>query len=137
MKRRSHSGAALLHSMRRIDGMVPIKSTLHGSMGVTALALLGGFAGAAHAGPEFSGWSESTATGLAGGCPIESRNGIVELVGRRRLGQATQGIEQGRRHRPPHLGPHTRTAPARTGGHDPLRDGRRAASHPARVRVSP
>ena len=40
-----------------------------------ALVLLGGAATTAHAGPKFSGWSDSTATGLGGGCPIESRNG--------------------------------------------------------------
>ncbi len=38
---------------------------------ISALVL----AGAAVAGPAFSGWSESTPTGLAGGCPIESRDG--------------------------------------------------------------
>jgi hypothetical protein len=51
------------------------KIILHGSMAATALAFLGGLAGSVHAGPQFSDWSASTATGLAGGCPIESRNG--------------------------------------------------------------
>ncbi len=41
------------------------------TLAVSALML----AGAALAGPQFSDWSESTATGLAGGCPIESRSG--------------------------------------------------------------
>ncbi len=55
--------------------MAPTKLMLRGSIAATALAFMGGFAGSAHAGPQFSGWSPSTATGLAGGCPIESRNG--------------------------------------------------------------
>lgn len=38
---------------------------------ISALVL----AGTAVAGPEFSAWSASTAIGLAGGCPIESRDG--------------------------------------------------------------
>jgi len=48
---------------------------LQGSMAATALAALSVVASPAHAGPTFSEWSTSTATGLAGGCPIESRNG--------------------------------------------------------------
>jgi len=41
---------------------------------VSALVLAGA-AASAGAGPAFSDWSDSTATGLAGGCPIESRDG--------------------------------------------------------------
>src|SRR5210317_1848027 len=44
------------------------------SSAVSALVLAGA-AATAVAGPKFSDWSESTATGLAGGCPIESRDG--------------------------------------------------------------
>jgi hypothetical protein len=55
--------------------MAPTALMLRGSISATALAFLGSFSGFAHAGPQFSGWSPNTATGLAGGCPIESRNG--------------------------------------------------------------
>jgi len=55
--------------------MAQSKLILQGSMAATALAVLGGLAGPVHAGPQFSEWSPSTATGLAGGCPIESRSG--------------------------------------------------------------
>jgi hypothetical protein len=55
--------------------MAPNKLMLRSSVAATALALTGGFGGAAQAGPKFSDWSANTATGLAGGCPIESRSG--------------------------------------------------------------
>jgi hypothetical protein len=48
---------------------------LRGSIAATGLAFLGGFSGFAQAGQKFSDWSPNTATGLAGGCPIESPNG--------------------------------------------------------------
>ena len=51
------------------------KRMLHGSMAAAALGLVGGLVAPAHAGPQFSDWSVSTATGLGGGCPIESRSG--------------------------------------------------------------
>lgn len=40
-----------------------------------AALVLAGTAASAVAGPKFSDWRPSTATGLPGGCPIESRNG--------------------------------------------------------------
>ncbi len=45
--------------------------------GIAALTLAGVSVASspALAGPKFSDWGPSTATGLAGGCPIESRNG--------------------------------------------------------------
>lgn len=49
-------------------------------MAATALALVGSFAGSVHAGPQVSNWSVSSYTGLAGGCPIESRDGNNLLV---------------------------------------------------------
>jgi hypothetical protein len=55
--------------------MAQTRLMLQSSMAATALAVLAGFAGPVHAGPQFSEWSPSTATGLAGGCPIESRSG--------------------------------------------------------------
>ena len=55
--------------------MAPNRLLLHGSISTIALALLGGFAGSVYAGPQFSDWSVSSYTGLAGGCPIESRDG--------------------------------------------------------------
>ena len=55
--------------------MAPNRLLLHGSIATIALALLGGFAGSVYAGPQFSDWSVSSYTGLAGGCPIESRDG--------------------------------------------------------------
>jgi hypothetical protein len=57
------------------EKMVLNKRMLHGSMAATALALVGGLVDPAHAGPQFSDWSPNTATGLGGGCPIESRSG--------------------------------------------------------------
>lgn len=50
------------------------KRTMRCSAAITVLFFMGATASGV-AGPKFSDWSESTFTGLPGGCPIESRNG--------------------------------------------------------------
>lgn len=50
--------------------------------GVAAVALILGAAGPATAGPNFSEWGDTTAIGVGGGCPIESRDGNKLYVAR-------------------------------------------------------